>query len=69
MRRNQQEIPYCISKKEIIYLPNCLAKRKQELDQRTQEKKDTESSFVRIKGRLEKAAHIEIKQHFNELEY
>ncbi|XP_018324678.1 disheveled-associated activator of morphogenesis 1 isoform X2 [Agrilus planipennis] len=52
-------------------LSNRLAKKEQELDQKTQEKEDIESSLTRIKERLEKetAAHMEIRQKFEELEY
>lgn len=50
--------------KENTDMSNRLAKKEQELDQRTQEKEDIESSLSRIKERLEKetAAHIETRQ-------
>lgn len=52
-------------------MSNRLAKKEQELDERTQEKEDMESSLIRVKERLEKetAAHIETKQRIGELEY
>lgn len=48
-----------------------LAKKEQELDQRTQEKEDIEVNLTRIKERLEKetASHIETRQRLSELEY
>lgn len=57
--------------KENVDMSNKLAKKEQELDQRTQEKEDIESSLLRIKERLEKetAAHIETRQRLNELEF
>ncbi|KAK9728732.1 Diaphanous FH3 Domain [Popillia japonica] len=57
--------------KENVDMSNRLAKKEQELDQRTQEKEDIESSLSRIKERLEKetACHIETKQRLGELEY
>ncbi|KRT81519.1 hypothetical protein AMK59_5568, partial [Oryctes borbonicus] len=57
--------------KENVDMSNRLAKKEQELDQRTQEKEDFESSLARIKERLEKetAAHIETKQRLGEIEY
>lgn len=57
--------------KENMDMSNRLAKKEQELDQRTQEKEDIESSLSRIKDRLEKeiASHIETRQRFSELEY
>lgn len=50
--------------KENTDMSNRLAKKEQELDQRTQEKEDIETSLVRIKERLEKetSAHIETRQ-------
>lgn len=50
--------------KENIEMSNKLAKKEQELDQRTQEKEDIETSLSRIKERLEKetSAHIETRQ-------
>lgn len=50
--------------KENIDMSNRLAKKEQELDQRTQEKEDFETSLVRIKERLEKetSSHIETRQ-------
>ncbi|XP_017787328.1 PREDICTED: disheveled-associated activator of morphogenesis 1 isoform X2 [Nicrophorus vespilloides] len=57
--------------KENNDMSNRLAKKEQELDQRTQEKEDIESSLARIKERLEKetASHIETRQKYSELEY
>lgn len=57
--------------RENTDMSNRLAKKEQELDQRTQEKEDIESSLMRIKERLEKetAAHIETRQRLGELEY
>ncbi|ENN73936.1 hypothetical protein D910_03083 [Dendroctonus ponderosae] len=48
-----------------------LSKKEQELDKKTQEKEDIETSLVRIKERLEKetALHIETRQKLNEIEY
>lgn len=48
-----------------------LAKKEQELDQRTQEKEDFETSLLRIKERLEKetSTHIETRQRLSEIEY
>lgn len=50
--------------KENIEMSNKLAKKEQELDQRTQEKEDFETSLARIKERLEKetSGHIETRQ-------
>lgn len=52
--------------KENVDMSNKLAKKEQELDQRTQEKEDFETSLVRIKERLEKetSSHIETRQRY-----
>ncbi|VEN48316.1 unnamed protein product [Callosobruchus maculatus] len=57
--------------KENVDMSNKLAKKEQELDHRTQEKEDLETSLSRIKERLEKetSLHIETKQRLSELEY
>ncbi|XP_044748082.1 disheveled-associated activator of morphogenesis 1 isoform X1 [Coccinella septempunctata] len=57
--------------RENTDLSNRLAKKEQELDHRTQEKEDIESSLARIKDRLEKetATHIETRQRLSEMEY
>ncbi|KAJ8947696.1 hypothetical protein NQ318_001534 [Aromia moschata] len=57
--------------KENTDMSNKLAKKEQELDQRTQEKEDIETSLARTKERLEKetSMHIETRQRLNELEY
>ncbi|XP_063226391.1 disheveled-associated activator of morphogenesis 1 isoform X2 [Bacillus rossius redtenbacheri] len=48
-----------------------LAKKEQELDLRTQEKEDIETTLGRVKERLEKetAGHLETRQRVSELEY
>lgn len=50
--------------KENIEMSNKLAKKEQELDQRLQEKEDTEAALARLKERLEKetSSHIDTKQ-------
>ncbi|XP_072386147.1 disheveled-associated activator of morphogenesis 1 isoform X1 [Diabrotica undecimpunctata] len=57
--------------KENVDMSNKLAKKEQELDHRTQEKEDLETSLSRIKERLEKetSSHIETRQRLSELEY
>ncbi|KAL3267040.1 hypothetical protein HHI36_011182 [Cryptolaemus montrouzieri] len=57
--------------RENTDMSNKLAKKEQELDHRTQEKEDIESSLTRVKERLEKetALHIETRQRLSEMEY
>ena len=57
--------------RENTDMSNRLAKKEQELDQRTQEKEDLESSLVRVKERLEKetGSHMDTKQRLGEIEY
>ncbi|CAB0010521.1 unnamed protein product [Nesidiocoris tenuis] len=56
--------------KENSELATKVAKKEQELDQRTQEKEDLEASVARTKERLEKetAAHLEARQRVSALE-